>query len=114
MKNVILNFVDWYLENQDGEKSNYFEIYFKNDREIFIATLSEYAVEFAIVHGYNPFLVEEKAVVPFLSKLKSDLYKDGNSFYDYSQSKSSHMPRAILGNENYLKFLTELKEEKQK
>jgi hypothetical protein len=113
MKNVIVKFVDWYLENQDGEGSNYFELFFKSDREIFISALSEYAVEFAMAYGYNPFLIDKGDIIPFLSKIKGDVYQDGNSFATYSSSKNNHMPRAILGNKNYLKFLAESTNEKQ-
>jgi len=108
-KNLIVKFVDWYLENREGKGVNYFEHSFKSDRDIFIATLSEYAVEFAIAHGYNPFLDDKEN----LSNLKSDLYQENNSFFTYSESKSKHMPRALLGKENYLKFLAELNDEKQ-
>jgi hypothetical protein len=106
MKNVLINFVDWYLEYQESKKSNYCKDFCKDDKEILLATLSEYAVEFAMAHGYNPFLVEKGNIAPFLSKLKSDVYLDNNSFAAYSASKSNHMPRALLGNRNYLEFLS--------
>jgi hypothetical protein len=45
--------------------------------------------------------------------LKDDLHKKGTSFDVFSESKSNHMPRALLGNKNYLKFLAEFSAEKQ-
>jgi hypothetical protein len=110
--NLIVNFTDWYLECQEGKESNYCKDFCKGDREIFITALSEYAVEFAMAHGYNPFLVEKGDITPFLSKLKNDVYLDDNSFAAYSAGKSNHMPRALLGNRNYLKFLSEWSAEK--
>jgi hypothetical protein len=114
MKNVIVNFVDWYKEYREGKESNYCKDFCKGNREIFITTLSEYAVEFAMAHRYNPFLVETGNIDPFLSKLKSDVYMEDNSFAAYSASRSHHMPRALLGDKNYLKFLSEWNAEKQK
>jgi hypothetical protein len=113
MKNATVNFTDWYLERREGKDSNYCKDFCKGDRVIFITALSEYAVEFAMAHGYNPFLVEKGNITPFLSKLKNDVYLDGNSFATYSAGKSNHMPRALLGNRNYLQFLSEWNAEKQ-
>ena len=36
-----------------------------------------------------------------------------NSFFEFSKKISTHMPRAILGKNNYLKFLLEILKEKQ-
>jgi hypothetical protein len=113
MKNVTVNFTDWYLKYHEGKEAHYCKDFCKGDREIFLTTLSEYAVEFAMTHGYNPFLVEKGNIAPFLSKLKNDVYQDDNSFAAYSASKSNHMPRALLGNKNYLQFLSEWNAEKQ-
>jgi hypothetical protein len=108
MKNLIINFVDWYLETNEGKTANFFAKFFKSDRDIFIANLSEYAVEFAMAYGYNPFQVDREN----LEALKTDLYKKSTSFYTFSESKSNHMPRAILGEKNYLQFLNGLNTEK--
>lgn len=112
-ENVIVRFADWYFEN----RSVYLDDYFKNDRDIFISALSNYAVEFAKAHGYNPFLIEKGNITFSMSKLRTDLYQPDqpkNSFVSYSKRFSNHVPRAILGNENYLVFLSELNDEKQK
>jgi hypothetical protein len=53
MKNLIVNFVDWYLETNEGKTANFFANFFKSDRKYFIAALSEYAVEFAIAYGWS-------------------------------------------------------------
>jgi hypothetical protein len=114
MKNLIVDFVDWYLETNEGKAANFCANFFKSDRDVFIAALSEYAVEFAMAYEYNPFKVETEDVASFSARLKDDLYnKKGTSFDMFSESKNNHMPRALLGNKNYLTFLAGLSAEKQ-
>lgn len=109
MKNLIVNFVDWYLESKHAkEESHYF-----STREDGLALLSECAAEFAMAYGYNPFIVEKENIRSFSSKLKADLEKEGNSFYAFSKKRGNHMPRAILGKNNYLQFFDELGEKKK-
>jgi hypothetical protein len=61
-----------------------------------------------MAYGYNPFQVDREN----LEALKTDLYKKDTSFYTFSESKSNHTPRAILGEKNYLQFLSGLNTEK--
>jgi hypothetical protein len=114
MKNLILNFVDWYLETNEGKSANFCAHFFKSDRDVFIAALSEYAAEFAMACGYNPFIVEKDTIPSFRSKLKNDLYRDDTSFATFSKKRNNDMPQALLGNKNYLTFLTGLSAEKQR
>ncbi|GHT23554.1 hypothetical protein AGMMS4957_15260 [Bacteroidia bacterium] len=100
MKNVIVNFVDWYLKEKDAKDvSHYF-----STREDGFELLSECAAEFAKAYGYNPFIDYAD-----INQLQTDIYKKGTSFHKFSESRSSHVPRAVLGNENYLEFLKTLK-----
>jgi hypothetical protein len=101
--NLIVSFADWYIETKEGRGANHLAHSFKNNRDCFIAGLSEYAVEFAMAYGYNPFKVDKEK----LDALKADLEKKDTSFYKFSNSQSTHVPRAILGKNNYLQFLTE-------
>jgi hypothetical protein len=112
MSNLLINFVDWYLETNEGKTANFFAKFFKIDRDIFIANLSEYAVEFAMAHGYNPFLVNKGDIIPFISKLESDIYQNDTSFAAFSKKRNNDMPQALLGKNNYLKFLKDLNTEK--
>jgi 5-methylcytosine-specific restriction endonuclease McrBC GTP-binding regulatory subunit McrB len=43
----------------------------------------------------------------YTETLKSNLYTEKGTFYEFSLGKSNHMPRAVLGKNNYLKFLKE-------
>ncbi|MDR1368558.1 MAG: hypothetical protein LBJ72_00325 [Dysgonamonadaceae bacterium] len=112
MKNLLINFVDWYLETNEGKTANYFAEFFKSDREIFIVDLLEYAVEFAMAYGYNPFLAGKGNIIPFASRLESDLYRNDTSFAAFSKKRHNDMPQALLGKKNYLTFLHGLDTEK--
>ncbi|NDV57640.1 hypothetical protein [Bacteroides sp. 519] len=109
MKNLLINFVDWYLETNEGKTANFFVHTFKSDRDFFIAELSDYAVEFALAYGYNPFKVDKDK----LDILKADIYRKGTPFSEFSESKSNHVPRALFGKNNYQKFLDTLYTEKK-
>ncbi|NDV66411.1 hypothetical protein [Bacteroides sp. 224] len=117
MKNLLINFIDWYIENNEGKTANYLANNFNDDKDLFIAEVADYAVEFALAYGYNPFKVDKEKI----AILKKDVYTDDSSFGKFSAP--SHMPRAILGDNNYLKFLevwyadkeaTELKKPRKK
>lgn len=106
MNNLIINFVDWHIENSESK-------YFGGDRDTLIANLSEYAVEFAKSFDYNPFVVDKRSVDPFVVKLEHDVYRDDTSFAEFSKGKSNDTPQALLGKKNYLKFLRGLSDEKE-
>lgn len=108
MKNVMIDFADWYINKKEGISAQYYKNFCNGDRDTFILTLSEYAVEFAIAHKYNPFLVNRSELEPFISKLETDIYSKNNSFAKYSAKINNHMPRAILGKENYIEYLKQL------
>lgn len=58
-KNVITEFVDWYILNKEGQSANYLANFFKGERDIFINNLTEYAIEYAISFKTNPFLIDK-------------------------------------------------------
>lgn len=107
-KNLITEFVDWYILNNDNLGSSYYTNFFKEDRNIFISNISDYAVEYAISFGKNPFIVEVSNVKSSIVEIESNLKRKETSFATFSLSKSNHMPRAILGSKNYLRFLNEV------
>jgi len=106
-KNLITEFVDWYILNSERLGSAYYTKFFSEDRDIFISNISEYAIEYALSFKYNPFIVETDKTNEAISSMKENLKNKNSSFEIYSQSKSNHMPRALLGSKNYLKFLEE-------
>jgi hypothetical protein len=112
-KNLITVFADWYIINSEHLGSSYYTKLFNDDRDIFISTISEYAIEYALSFKYNPFIVETDKVKEAILSMEENLKNKNSSFEIYSQSKSNHVPRALLGSKNYLKFLEEYFLQKQ-
>ena len=106
MKNHFLSFIDWYINNKEGKGSRYIEKFFKNDNEKFIDAIFKYAVEFSISSSFNPFLITKEKEREHILKIDDFLKKDSN-FLEFSKKENNHMPRAILGNKNYLQYLKE-------
>lgn len=104
-KNQILNFIDWYKSEKEGNGSNYIANYFNDDVNTFVSAIIEYAVEFAITYGYNPFMVEKNGISVHINRIEKDLDVKGNTFSLFNLSKWNGFPNAILGKKNYLKYL---------
>ncbi len=99
-------FIEWLLLNP---KSNYFE----NDKE----TLNRYLDKYNTYFSTDIFKVCKDSFKNIIILINKAAYQDENNpFFDYSRGESTHRPRAILGKENYIKFLKEkfksVKEEK--
>ncbi len=107
LSNLKENFADWFI-NKDGISHNYFKNNFGSSRVKLIEGLSKYEEiyegEFhkSIFNSYGYNLEE------LIYELDKNLYIETGGFFDYSEKTSTHMPRAILGKNNYLKFLGEL------
>jgi hypothetical protein len=107
-KNFITIFVDWYILNKENNGANYLANQFKGDRNRFIGELNEYTGEFVKSYKVNPFIVDMARTPQFKEELRKMIYSEDTSFHEYSASKNGHMPRAILGDKNYLEFLETL------
>ena len=93
LKAVFINWMDIY------KPSAYKPI--RKNRERFIEYLDSIGAEYYKEFNSSPF-TESK-------ELTENIYKDEGSFYHFSAQDSNHRPRAILGKENYLRFLEEKK-----
>ena len=113
-KDELLDFVKWYIKNREKKNINdlklddvrYISHFFRYDKIKFIKELEEYAINYKKAYGYNPFIIKDDLDV-HIKKMENDLYEKNTSFYDYSENINNHMPRAILGKNNYIKFLKE-------
>ena len=102
--NLKEEFADYFI-SLDGVKHQYFRNSFNSNKNNLIESLSEYESVYAAEYGSSVFsfdLVDKKE---FLISLKENLYQDSGEFYEFSRNTSTHMPRAILGDKNYLLFL---------
>ena len=103
-ENLKEDFADWFIK-LDGSKHNYFKDSFNSNRDKLIEGLSEYEDIYNEEFSSLVFSLLADNTKEYLNTLKKNLYKESGKFYEFSQKKSTHMPRAILGKSNYLKFL---------
>jgi len=105
-RNVKENFADWLIK-QNGSKNSYFENFFGADKNKLIENLSKYDEVYIKEFGKSVFTLPKNSLSEFINELEKNLYRDSGEFYSFSEKRSTHMPRAILGNDNYIKFLRE-------
>lgn len=103
-ENLKEDFADWFIK-LDGSKHNYFKDSFNSNRDKLIEGLSEYEDIYNEEFSSLVFNLPADNTKEYLNTLEKNLYKESGKFYEFSQKKSTHMPRAILGKSNYLKFL---------
>ena len=104
--NVIDDFIIWFV-NLNGIKHNYFSDSFSNDRVKLKTELLNYESYYENEFNSKVFTIELDKVNKMIDEIRINLDKKEGFFYEYSSSKSNHMPRAILGKNNYLLFLKE-------
>lgn len=103
---IIEQFSDW-LISKDGATHNYFRDSFSSNKSKLIEALKKYETEYENDFNEKVFSFMSNDINQFISHLESNLYSDNGSFYDFSSKVSNHMPRAILGKNNYIQFLKE-------
>ncbi len=96
IENVKEEFIAWFFKNTNGRYENLKDHIVRGDIKE-----SEKYLDRSI------FEVNESNYKELLEYLKKELYRKESAFVKYSASISHHRPRAILGKENYLKFLKE-------
>lgn len=100
-RNVLSDFAKW-LNN--SPKNSYFE----NDYDQTLKELKNIADKYEETFSYNIFDIPSKEnFIEYRSTILKNIKKTDTPFFEYSEKKSRHMPRAILGDFNYLKFLDE-------
>jgi 5-methylcytosine-specific restriction protein B len=100
-------FADWFIK-LDGVKHNYFSDSFSLNRDKLLEQLTKYENIYKAQFGKLIFEIPEEDPVEFISKLEKNIYLEYGDFFQFSLKTSAHMPRAILGKNNYLKFLNGL------
>lgn len=113
-ENHLLKFVDWYIVTKENKKiSNYINNFFRGEKETFILGLIDYAIEYSMAFNHNPFSIEKGNIGNSIKVIEANLYtKKENNFEEFSSRVNRHMPKAILGRENYLKYLLTINETK--
>lgn len=104
--NTLEDFIDWFIK-RNGGPHNYFTIFFSDDREKLKKELEKYEKEYEGEFKDKIFTIPNNDIESVIRSIKENLKKKGGSFFEFSDKKSNHMPRAILGTRNYLAFLKE-------
>lgn len=103
---VLDEFINWFTE-RDGTNHNYFSNNFSGSKDLLKEHLTEYENVYKDEFSKDIFTIEEGNIRNKIEEIESNLQKSDGQFFDFSQKKSNHMPRAILGKKNYLRFLKE-------
>ena len=106
-KNLLDEFISWFIK-LDGVKHNYFKDSFSENNERLKADLIAYEAIYSREFNSLLFTTSLSELPRLIDIIQINLNKKDGDFFDYSAKKSNHMPRAILGKNNYLKFLNEL------
>lgn len=106
LTNVIDDFINWFV-NLDGKKHNYFSDSFSKDRVKLKTQLLKYELYYENAFNSKVFTLELDKVNKMIDEIRINLDKKEGYFYEYSSITSHHMPRAILGKNNYLLYLKE-------
>lgn len=107
LDNLKEDFADWFIK-EDGKKHNYFRDSFGAKRSSLIEQLTKYDSIYNEQFGKSIFSIFEIGINDFVDQLEKNLYLEEGDFYQFSLKTSTHMPRAILGKKNYIKFLKEI------
>jgi hypothetical protein len=104
--NLLQKFVDWFI-SKDGVNHNYFKDYFSSNREKVVIELIKYDDLYLAQFNSDLFEIQENNINSIIVEIENNVYKEVGIFFEFSKKTSNHMPRAILGKNNYLKFLKE-------
>lgn len=105
LTNLKEEFATWFIKLDDVK--HYFSDSFGASRDKLIEQLSKYESIYEDQFGTLVFDFQGMDPNEFIAKLTENLYIESGDFYEFSAKTSNHMPRAILGKKNYLKFLHE-------
>jgi hypothetical protein len=105
--NLKEKFADWLILNNQIRK-NYYSTNFRSSKARLIDNLSKYEDVYKEEFNTTIFTSSQNKLNELIAELENNLYLDSGKFFSFSERQSTHMPRAILGKNNYLKFLKEL------
>ena len=106
-ENLKRDFAAWFI-NLDGLKKNYYSDVFGSNQDNLLDKLEKYDRVYINQFKRSVFSIVNEDLHLLIKELEKNLYLDSGDFYQFSLKTSTHMPRAILGKNNYIKFLKEL------
>jgi 5-methylcytosine-specific restriction protein B len=99
-------FANWFIAN-DGKISNYYSKQFGSKKERLIEELDLYKQEYKENFNTELFIIDANDFINQINIIKRNIYDKTTEFSKFSEKRSNDRPRAILGKNNYLKFLQE-------
>lgn len=99
-------FINWFV-NLEGKTHNYLKDSFSDSIDKLKENLLYFEELYKNEFNSNVFSFDSENKESFIKELETNLYKENGAFFEFSSKKSNHMPRAILGKKNYLKFIKE-------
>lgn len=104
--NVKGQFVEWMIAN-DADGRFYFTKQFGSNIIRFQKEIDSYEKVYKEFFNTDLFMIDISNTANTIAGLKENIYDKNNSFYEYSKNNASGRPKAILGKNNYLKFLND-------
>lgn len=96
-KKIQEEFANWLIKKPSPN-------YYENDINKLISKFSQFNTFF----DFDIFDCTEENYLDVISKIRNTIYSDeNNEFLSFSESEQHHVPKGILGKENYFKFLEE-------
>lgn len=93
-----LAFAQWLVDNKNNN-------YFGSDLEKTLKGISIYQERYSEEFGKDIFEIDWNQLDDEIKLIRENIWNEESSFWQFSKTQSTHQPRAILGNENYLRFL---------
>ena len=104
--NVKEDFISWF-KSKDGTVNNYYTLQFGANPDRLQIEIDNYEQLYKKEFNAELFIITPNDFKAQIEKIKSNIYSDSTEFAKFSNDKSNHRPRAILGKNNYIKFLNE-------
>jgi hypothetical protein len=104
--NVKYEFADWFILN-DGTLSSYFSKQFGSNKDLLEKEFDLYEGRYKENFNAELFIIDANNYLNQIKIIKRNIYDKTTEFYKFSKKKSNDRPRAILGKNNYIKFLQE-------
>lgn len=103
--NIKDDFINWMIANVSG--GNYFKNQFGSNRARFEKEIDEYEIKYKESFNSELFIISTSNYSNEINLISSNLYNTSTPFSEYSNNHTSGRPKAILGKNNYLRFLNE-------
>lgn len=104
--NVKDAFITWFIA-RDGIDNKYFRQQFDSNTERFRNEMNKYEEIYRNDFNEELFLINPSNLKNKIEEIDKNIYSNSEGFLEYSKDKSNGKPQAILGKNNYIKFLSE-------